>query len=166
MYYKRHELQWRINLFFSASIIAGAVSGLLAYALAHMAGIGGYNGWRWIFIIEGAFTVLVAVGSFWLVPDWPHTAKFLSETEKEIMARRFALDVENAKMDHWDKTTARRVFGDIKIYLGYVKSYSFPLLPRFTSHCTETSWYKVIQSDDCSCELLNLVLGVPQFHAT
>lgn len=41
MFYKRHELQWRINLFFSASIIAGAFSGLLAYAIAHMDGIAG-----------------------------------------------------------------------------------------------------------------------------
>lgn len=39
MFYKRHELQWRINLFFSASIIAGAFSGLLAYAIAHMDGM-------------------------------------------------------------------------------------------------------------------------------
>jgi hypothetical protein len=28
MYYKRHELQWRMNMFFSASILAGAVSGV------------------------------------------------------------------------------------------------------------------------------------------
>lgn len=29
MYYKRYELQWRLNVFFSASIMAGAVSGVL-----------------------------------------------------------------------------------------------------------------------------------------
>lgn len=28
MYYKRYELQWRLNLFFSASILAGAISGV------------------------------------------------------------------------------------------------------------------------------------------
>ena len=44
MYYKRYELQWRISVFFSASILAGAFGGLLAYALAHMDGIGGYSG--------------------------------------------------------------------------------------------------------------------------
>lgn len=44
--YKRHELQWRFNLFFCASIIAGAFSGLLAYAIAHMDGLAGYSGWR------------------------------------------------------------------------------------------------------------------------
>lgn len=51
MYYKRYELQWRMSLFFSASIIAGAFGGLLAYGLVKMDGMGGYEGWRWIFII-------------------------------------------------------------------------------------------------------------------
>ena len=53
MYYKRHELQVRINVFYIASILAGAFSGLLAYAIAHMSGVAGYSGWRWIFILEG-----------------------------------------------------------------------------------------------------------------
>jgi hypothetical protein len=44
MYYKRYELQWRLSIFFSAGILAGAFGGLFAYALAHMDGIGGYSG--------------------------------------------------------------------------------------------------------------------------
>lgn len=51
MYYKRYELQWRVSLFFSASILAGAFSGLLAYAINNMNGVAGYHGWRWIFIM-------------------------------------------------------------------------------------------------------------------
>jgi hypothetical protein len=62
MYYKRYELQWRMTLFFTASIIAGAFGGvgplvrcggsitdtrqLLAFAIAKMDGIAGYRGWR------------------------------------------------------------------------------------------------------------------------
>ncbi|EXJ68281.1 uncharacterized protein A1O5_08896 [Cladophialophora psammophila CBS 110553] len=118
MFYKRHELQWRFNLFFSASIVAGAFSGLLAYAIAHMDGIAGYSGWRWIFILEGLFTVIVAVFSFWIVPDWPETAKFLKPAEREVLIRRLAMDVEGANMSHWNKKTAKRVFSDVKIYLG------------------------------------------------
>lgn len=118
MFYKRHELQWRFNLFFSASIIAGAFSGLLAYAIAHMDGIAGYAGWRWIFILEGLATVVVASFSFWIIPDWPQTAKFLKPEERELLLQRLALDTEDANMDHWNKKTAKRVFGDVKIYLG------------------------------------------------
>ncbi|KAK5054538.1 hypothetical protein LTR84_001429 [Exophiala bonariae] len=117
MYYRRHELQMRFNLFFSASIIAGAFSGLLAYAIAHMDGIAGYGGWRWIFILEGIATVVIAVASYWLIPDWPETAKFLKEDERELLIRRLALDKAGATMDHWNKKTAKRVFSDPKIYL-------------------------------------------------
>lgn len=120
MYYRRHELQVRFNLFFSASIIAGAFSGLLAYAIAHMDGVAGYGGWAWIFILEGIFTVVVAVASYWLIPDWPETAKFLKEDERELLIRRLALDRNDASMNHWNKKTAKRVFSDPKIYLRYV----------------------------------------------
>lgn len=47
MYYQRYEVQWRMSLFFSASILAGAFSGLLAYAIANMGGVGGLEAWRW-----------------------------------------------------------------------------------------------------------------------
>lgn len=53
MWYCRHEIQFRQALFFSAASIAGAFSGLLAYGIAHMDGVGGLEGWRWIFILEG-----------------------------------------------------------------------------------------------------------------
>lgn len=118
MYYRRHELQWRFNVFFSASVIAGAFSGLLAYAIAHMDGVAGYAGWRWIFILEGIATVFIAVVALWIVPDWPATAKFLKTDERDLLLRRLAMDVEGATMNHWNKTTAKRVFSDVKIYLG------------------------------------------------
>ena len=45
-WYPRHLCQQRIAMFFSAATIAGAFSGLLAYGIGFMAGVGGYNGWR------------------------------------------------------------------------------------------------------------------------
>lgn len=36
--------------------LSGAFSGLLAAGITQMDGVGGYAGWRWIFIIEGAYT--------------------------------------------------------------------------------------------------------------
>lgn len=51
VWYKRYELQWRVNVFFSGAILAGASSGLLAYAIAKMDGLGGHQGWSWIFIL-------------------------------------------------------------------------------------------------------------------
>lgn len=116
MYYKRYELQWRLSLIFSASILAGAFGGLLGYALAHMAGIGGYNGWRWIFIIEGLITVVAAALGKFAVVDWPETAKFLNEDERALLIARLAADQGEARMDRLDRRAAKRAFGDWKIY--------------------------------------------------
>lgn len=60
-------------------IAAGAFGGLLAYAIAHMDGLQGYSGWRWIFILEGLLTAVVAIGMKWWLVDWPEDATFLTE---------------------------------------------------------------------------------------
>lgn len=58
------------------------LGGLLAAAISNMDGIGGKKGWEWIFIIEGLLTVVVAVISFWMVHDFPDTARFLTPEER------------------------------------------------------------------------------------
>ena len=83
-----------------------------------MSGTAGYRGWRWIFIIEGLATVVLAMASYWLVPDWPETASFLRSHEREMLVRRLAEDAAGAKMNKWNMDTSRRVFVDVKIWLG------------------------------------------------
>lgn len=88
MWYCRHEIQFRQALFFSAASIAGAFSGLLAFGIAKMDGVGGLEGWRWIFILEGIVTVLVAIFAFWALYDFPETASFLTEEERAFVVFR------------------------------------------------------------------------------
>lgn len=57
-----------------------------------MDGVSGYHGWQWIFILEGIATVVVAAASFWMLYDYPDTAKFLTADEKRFMQARLALD--------------------------------------------------------------------------
>lgn len=88
MWYCRHEIQLRQAMFFSAASIAGAFSGLLAFGIAKMDGVGGLEGWRWIFILEGIVTVIVAVFAFWLLYDFPETAGFLTQEERDFVVYR------------------------------------------------------------------------------
>jgi sugar phosphate permease len=118
MYYKRYETQWRLTIFFSSSILAGAFGGLFAYALSNMNGVGGYSGWRWIFIIEGLITVIVAIAFKFLIVDWPETATFLSPAEREMLLKRLHQDTGEAKMDTLNHRAAKRILGDWKIYCG------------------------------------------------
>ncbi|CAH0054954.1 unnamed protein product [Clonostachys solani] len=88
MWYCRHEMQLRQALFFAAASVAGAFSGLLAFGIAKMDGVGGLAGWRWIFILEGIATVICAVFAFWGLYDYPETASFLSDDEREFVIYR------------------------------------------------------------------------------
>lgn len=73
-----------------------------------------------IFIIEGLVAVIAAFFGWWLVVDWPSNARFLSEEEKQLLARRISSDTSNATMSRLDKRALRRIFQDWKIYIGFV----------------------------------------------
>lgn len=59
MWYRRHECGFRMAIFFSAATAAGAFGGLLARGITEMDGLGGLDGWAWIFILEGLLTFIV-----------------------------------------------------------------------------------------------------------
>jgi sugar phosphate permease len=119
MYYRRYELPKRLSWWYCSGIVAGAFGGLLAYAIAHMDGIQGYSGWRWIFIIEGLVTAVAGIVMKWWLVDWPEDSGFLDEQETAVLMARLSADrAEEAKMDKWN---TKRVFSDWKILLGYVK---------------------------------------------
>lgn len=97
MWYCRHEIQLRTALFFSAASVAGAFSGLLAFAIGKMDGVGGLEGWRWIFILEGIATVAVSVLAFFVLHDFPETAKFLTEEERAFVVDRLKYQCQSPR---------------------------------------------------------------------
>jgi len=95
-WYTRYELQKRYSIFYLIGSGASAFAGILAYGLMQMKGVAGYNGWRWIFIMEGILTCVIAViGYFALVP-FPDQAKgskhFLSDAEVDFAIARIQHD--------------------------------------------------------------------------
>ncbi|KAK6853681.1 hypothetical protein PG995_010493 [Apiospora arundinis] len=86
--YKREELALRIGLFYTAASLSGAFGGLLARGLAEIGSRGGLSSWRWIFVIEGLLTVVVAVVVYFILPNGIADAKFLTPEEREYAMRR------------------------------------------------------------------------------
>lgn len=85
MYYKKNEVLVREAIFFSAASMAGAFSGLLAAAISQMDGVGGYEGWRWIFILEGLLTFVFSIVAFFFFPLYPEESTFLTPREREFV---------------------------------------------------------------------------------
>ncbi|MGW7491499.1 MFS transporter [Streptomyces sp. NPDC054786] len=71
-----------------ASIIGNPVGGYLI----SLHGLGGLAGWQWMFLIEGAPTVLLALAIPWLLTDRPEQASWLTSEERHLLADRIAAD--------------------------------------------------------------------------
>ncbi|KAH9913952.1 MFS general substrate transporter [Epithele typhae] len=95
-WYKRSEFGIRAAVFFSAATVSGAFGGLLAAAISNMDGVGGKPAWAWIFILEGLITVVAGAASFWIIQDFPDTAKFLTEQERTFVIRRLQADSQHS----------------------------------------------------------------------
>ncbi len=69
-------------------VLSNAFGGLLAFAIAGIKSGNGYHPWRWIFIIEGCITAVVSIVVYFLISDLPSTAKWLTDTEREVLSEK------------------------------------------------------------------------------
>lgn len=65
-------------------------------------------------------TIVAGAIAFFLIPDWPDTARFLNEEERAVLIRRLKSDSTEGGMDKLNKKALIRILTDPKIYLGYV----------------------------------------------
>ncbi|KAM0271641.1 hypothetical protein ACHAQH_009029 [Verticillium albo-atrum] len=96
-FYTRKELATRISILYTGNILATAFAGLIALGIFEMHGMAGISGWQWLFIIQGAATLLVALAAFFILPDEPLTTRWLTPEERKLAHERTQEDtVANA----------------------------------------------------------------------
>ena len=71
---------------------SGAFSGLLAYAITLMEGVGGLGGWQWIFILEGLVSVVGGVVAIFTIYNGPDSVSWLTDEEKRYLKVKLAYD--------------------------------------------------------------------------
>lgn len=114
-FYLPSELPRRMALFYSVGQLSNALSGLLAFAIGFMDGLGGLAGWRWLFLLEGLPAILLSFIAFGL-PDYPETAKFLTSEEQAFLAKRLAATAPKGTKGHWDWGSLRELFKNPTLY--------------------------------------------------
>lgn len=78
MFYTRKEVATRIAILYTGNILATAFAGLIALGIFEgLGGVAGITGWRWLFILQGVVTFLIAVVGFFLLPVSKHTATLI-----------------------------------------------------------------------------------------
>lgn len=115
-WYRSTEMPWRIGLFYSVGQLASALSGLLAFAIGYMNGLARLAGWRWLFLLEGLPAIILSVVALLGLPDYPQTARMLTEDERAFVLKRLASTAPSGDDGHWDWKTLKVLFSDPTLY--------------------------------------------------
>ncbi|MGF6098711.1 MFS transporter [Pseudomonas sp. 18175] len=84
--------------FIMAIAVCGIIGGPLSTSImGHFAGVGGFTGWQWLFVITGIPPVLAGLFAWYWLDDKPASAKWLSAQEKAAIAQALAHERQQRK---------------------------------------------------------------------
>ncbi|KAH7371640.1 major facilitator superfamily domain-containing protein [Pyrenochaeta sp. MPI-SDFR-AT-0127] len=120
-WYTRRELTLRNAILFCGNLISNAFSSLVGAAvLGNMEGVLGHRAWRWLYWIEGAATMAIALSAAFILPDLPHNSRGFTEEERAVAVYRMTEDVGEADEDSAEQSPFAGLFmavKDTKIYV-------------------------------------------------
>lgn len=97
-FYTKRELPLRLAFFWVSNYLVKIIGPFLALGLLKI-NAGGHAGWRWLFLVEGLFTLCVGIASFVNMPAGPTETKnwfwrtsWFTEEEEKIMVNRVIRD--------------------------------------------------------------------------
>lgn len=161
-WYTRKELAFRSAILYSGSLISGAFAGLIAAGITHgMDGKRGLEAWRWLFIIEGAITIVIAAIAFFILPNFPRTTKWLTEEERQLAIWRLQEDIG---ADDWTSSEdqsfwhgAALAFKDIKVWILMV------MLLGIVSSASVTNFFPSVVKTLGYSNIISLLLTAPPY---
>ncbi|TFY85432.1 MFS transporter [Pseudomonas kairouanensis] len=84
--------------FIMAIAVCGIIGGPLSTSImGHFAGVGGFTGWQWLFVITGIPPVLAGLFAWYWLDDKPASANWLSADEKAAIEQALAQERQQRK---------------------------------------------------------------------
>ncbi|KAL4930423.1 major facilitator superfamily domain-containing protein [Aspergillus undulatus] len=149
-WYRTSERSLRVALVLASATLAGAFGGAIAYGVGYLNGDHGHSAWRWLFFIEGAPSCASAILVWFLLPDYPESAKWLSENEKELARQRLQVEGSKGGASAMNWEDARAVLTEWRLYVHYAIyfgiSVPFSSLSLFTPSITAGLGYENLKA--------------------
>ncbi|KAJ4132554.1 hypothetical protein NW754_015371 [Fusarium falciforme] len=90
-----------------------------------MQGILRHAAWRWLFWVEGAITMAIAISAAFILPDLPHNARGFSEAERYVAQLRILEDIGEVDTDSAEQGIFDGFFMAIKDFKIYLMMFTF-----------------------------------------
>ncbi|WP_028226125.1 MFS transporter [Paraburkholderia ferrariae] len=120
-WYPAHRRGRMTTWFMTAIAISGVVGGPVSgWILKSFDGMNGWQGWQWLFLLEGVPSVIVGVLVFLVLDDRIGNAKWLSGEERALLERNIA--AENATKED---PPLRTVFSSPRVLVMSLTYFSF-----------------------------------------
>ncbi|KAJ5350431.1 hypothetical protein N7541_008158 [Penicillium brevicompactum] len=116
-WYRPDEMSLRLLYFYICGNVSGIFGGLLAYAFDTVSGAAGLSGWQWLFLTEGIATVLFSAVIWFLLPDFPETATWLTEKEKKFIQARLPSNAPRANEKDFKFREIVESLKDVRLWL-------------------------------------------------
>ncbi|KAI9327348.1 major facilitator superfamily domain-containing protein [Zopfochytrium polystomum] len=116
IWYPRKEHALKTAIWFSCSSIGSTCAGLISYGIQKNLTSGFLKPWGYLFFIEGGFTMAWGILAFFITPDIPERATFLTAEEKLVIAHRLEADRSQNKVA-FNRAQFKEAFLDIKIWI-------------------------------------------------
>ncbi|SCV01469.1 Inner membrane transport protein RhmT (fragment) [Cupriavidus necator] len=88
-----------MGLFYFGPCLAFIFGSPLSGALLELDGVAGFQGWQWLFVIEGLLASVVGVIAYFYLSDRPNDAKWLPEKDRAVLAAAVE-EEDSAKQVH------------------------------------------------------------------
>ncbi|OCB91010.1 hypothetical protein A7U60_g1757 [Sanghuangporus baumii] len=123
-FYTKTELPIRLSFFWMSSDICSIVASFLAFGILRLRGHHAKAGWRWLFLIEGAVTLIIGISTFFRMPpsptqtrSWFRPKGWFSEREETIVVSRILRDdPTKGDMHNREALTVKRLWTAVLDY--------------------------------------------------
>jgi ACS family tartrate transporter-like MFS transporter len=113
-----------VGAFMAAIPLSSAIGSPISGMILGMDGVGGLDGWQWLFVVEAAPAVLLAFVTYFYLTDLPVDAHWLEADERAWLADRLAAERRQREaaqtLSVWEAMRNPRVWALALVYFGLV----------------------------------------------
>lgn len=129
-WYTKSEAAPRFSFWYLGLGLGQIIGGIVSFGFQHVSPNAQLSGWRIMFVTLGCLTVLIGLWTFFLLPDTPMKAKWLSGREKVVLLKHVSVNqtgIQNRKF-RWKEIA--EALTDPQLYLLLISVVLVSLYPR------------------------------------